>query len=254
MITNNRYTNPKVRLLSDLHMEGGRFNYEYLGEDIVILAGDIHTRGRHGELLDQIPKNVQILMVAGNHEFYHSEFKYVTQCLKSLEDEYENLKFLNNETFVYNDIYFYGGTMFSDFLLYKLPMQKTCELVAEKGINDFRIIYGYWDIKQHKEQHKVFSKGLKKFQKLAGNNKQVVISHFCPSPGSIDSRYGNDPLNAYFTSDMEKYMGFNGYWFHGHTHSSFYYSRGDTKVICNPKGYGTENKEFDPNMIIELVF
>lgn len=41
MITNNRYSNPKVRLLSDLHMEGYTFQYKYIGEDILILAGDI---------------------------------------------------------------------------------------------------------------------------------------------------------------------------------------------------------------------
>lgn len=253
MITNNRYSNPKVRLLSDLHMEGYTFQYKYIGEDILILAGDINTKGRHTELLGSIPSNVQILMVAGNHEFYRSDFNTENMYLKSLEDRYANFKYLDNSTFVYNDIYFYGGTMFTDFLLYGEANRIGEELAAKTGINDFSIIKN-WTINKHKTQHQLFVKGLKHLLRLPKETKRVVISHFCPSFSSIDDVYRNSGLNSYFVADMEKYMGDIQYWIHGHVHGSYDYYKGNTRVICNPKGYGLENINFDPNLIIDMEF
>ncbi len=256
MITNDRYTVPKARILSDLHMEGYKFNYEYLGEDMVILAGDIHTQNRHGELLDKIPDYVQILMVPGNHSYYRGEFHSTNNELSELETKFANFKFLNNSTFVYNDIYFYGGTMFTDFLLYGLTEQFACEINASCSINDFNIIKyenDLWTTKNHTDQHNIFVEGLNNFLATAGQ-KRVVISHFCPSEKSVHPRYGKSLLNGYFTANMEKYMDTIGYWFFGHTHDSFDYKLGETRVICNPKGYGSENKDFNPNLIIPLKF
>jgi predicted phosphodiesterase len=43
-------------------------------------------------------------------------------------------------------------------------------------------------------------------------------------------------------------------WIHGHTHVSQDYRIGNTRVICNPRGYaGYElNPAFDPRLIIEV--
>ena len=256
MITNDRYTVPKARILSDLHMEGYHFNYEYLGEDMVILAGDIHTQNRHGELFDKIPSNVQILMVSGNHSYYRGEFHSTNAKLLELETKYPNFKFLNNSSFLYNDIYFYGGTMFTDFLLYGVTDQFAMEIEAENGINDFYTIKNgdkTWRAKDHIEQHHKFVVGLKEFLDIAGE-KKVIISHFCPSVKSVHPRYGSGLLNGYFAANMEKFMGWKGYWFFGHTHDSFDYKMGETRVICNPKGYGNENVHFDPKLIVPLAF
>lgn len=253
MITDNRYTTPKLRLLSDLHMESFKFNYEYCGEDILVLAGDINSRTQHDQLLDSIPTTVQVIMVAGNHEYYGTSLKAQNNYLQSLENKYQNFKFLNNSTFVYNDIYFYGGMMCSDFKIYGIAQQILGEIVAEKSINDFRYIKN-WSIQAHKEQFNLFEKGLGEFLNLPDDSKRVVISHFCPSYGSISTHFNNHPLNGYFVSDMEKYMGTIQYWFHGHTHSSFDYMKGDTRVVTNPKGYGQENSNFNNKLIIDLTF
>ena len=42
------------------------------------------------------------------------------------------------------------------------------------------------------------------------------------------------------------------YWIHGHMHSNVDYMIGDTRVVCNPRGYSDmENVKFDPRM--ELI-
>jgi len=39
---------------------------------------------------------------------------------------------------------------------------------------------------------------------------------------------------------------------HGHVHRSLDYTIGNTRVVCNPKGYANENPHFDPAMIVEV--
>jgi hypothetical protein len=45
-------------------------------------------------------------------------------------------------------------------------------------------------------------------------------------------------------------------WTHGHTHHAFDYQIGDTRIVCNPRGYETasysEDSGWDPNKIIEV--
>jgi hypothetical protein len=84
----------------------------------------------------------------------------------------------------------------------------------------------------------------------------VCISHMGPAP-SVEP---GDHAWLYGWSDLIPLM--HGplaprYWLHGHVHKSLDYTIGDTRVICNPRGYpgpgGTrENPHFDPTLTIEV--
>jgi hypothetical protein len=42
-------------------------------------------------------------------------------------------------------------------------------------------------------------------------------------------------------------------WTHGHTHHCFDYVIGETRVVCNPRGYsGYEQTGWNPNICIEV--
>ena len=43
-------------------------------------------------------------------------------------------------------------------------------------------------------------------------------------------------------------------WIHGHVHNNFDYMIGDTRVICNPRGYEMyqENFEFKPDLEVDI--
>ena len=41
-------------------------------------------------------------------------------------------------------------------------------------------------------------------------------------------------------------------WVHGHTHDSCDYRVGNTRVICNPRGYENENGAFDPGQAVRV--
>ncbi|MCX4026143.1 metallophosphoesterase [Spartinivicinus marinus] len=59
----------KVQILSDLHVEFKYYQYESCDADVVVLAGDIHTK-EHG--VDWAAKNITdkpVIYILGNHEF-----------------------------------------------------------------------------------------------------------------------------------------------------------------------------------------
>lgn len=240
-------------------MEGYRYDYEYLGEDLVVLAGDIHTKMRHREIIEQIPTTVKIVMVPGNHEYYGSEFKDVNDFLIKLQVEYSNFWVLLNQPVNIDGVWFYGGTMFTDLNLYNDPWMAMHYI--KNSINDFHVITKYdepklrkWNTVDHIEEHSKFTKGLQAFiRNTEGEEKRVVVSHFVPTPKHIHSKYNLSLINPYFTCDMEQYMGWEGLWLHGHTHDSFDSMVGDTRVVCNPRGYGHENiNGFKYDLILEI--
>lgn len=261
----------KIRLLSDLHMEGYKYYYEYAGEDIVVLAGDIHTQGRHDFILDQIPQNVKILMVAGNHEYYGSSFERVNEYLFELQAKYNNFWFLDNEHVVINGVYFFGGTMFTNMKLYGEDKVEQSKIFAKQGIADFTWISKHnpapadfdnqyyhnlercWTPDDHIEQHGIFCEKLEQFLKETEGKKKVVISHFVPHPSGSDEKFNGSPLNPYFLTDMSKYLGYDGLWLYGHTHTSKDFKFGKTRLVCNPRGYGQENKNgFIDQLVLEI--
>lgn len=255
----------RIKLLSDLHLEGHPFTYHHHGEDVLVLAGDIHTKNRHEDFLKSIPENVQILMVKGNHEIYQQPDVEVDQYLYDLEKRFKNFKFLNNTEVEIQGVPFYGGIMCTDFHLYaKNDPSSVVDsvLLSKRNINDFRIglknTATLWTIEDHITEHKSFCSGLDKWlEKTKNKQHRVIVSHFIPSPECIAPQFRGGPseiLNAYFVSDMQRYIDHHhGVWMFGHTHTSWNMPLGKMHLYCNPKGYGAENKlGFDESFQITL--
>ncbi len=81
----------------------------------------------------------------------------------------------------------------------------------------------------------------------------MVVTHFLPSRSSCHEKYHSNLVNAYFANDRDDLTAGVPLWIHGHTHSSFdYVLPTGCRVVCNPRGYGTENREFQPKKVIEI--
>ena len=68
----------------------------------------------------------------------------------------------------------------------------------------------------------------------------IVVGHHCPSELSVSSEYKGNLLNAAFHSRLDNFIESRPQirlWLHGHTHHNFNYWIGETRVICNPRGY-----------------
>jgi Icc-related predicted phosphoesterase len=68
----------------------------------------------------------------------------------------------------------------------------------------------------------------------------IVVGHHCPSELSVAEMYKGNLLNAAFRSSLDNFIEQRPqirYWLHGHTHYNFNYWIGETRVVCNPRGY-----------------
>jgi Icc-related predicted phosphoesterase len=68
----------------------------------------------------------------------------------------------------------------------------------------------------------------------------IVVGHHCPSELSVAEVYKGNLLNAAFRSSLDDFIEARPQirlWLHGHTHYNFNYWIGDTRVVCNPRGY-----------------
>jgi len=73
------------------------------------------------------------------------------------------------------------------------------------------------------------------------DRKVVVVGHHAPSKLSTHPRYANEQLmNGGYSSDLSEFILDRPrikLWTHGHTHEDFDYMIGNTRIVCNPRGY-----------------
>lgn len=225
----------KIMVASDLHLEHRNGLSEVLPQnamfknpDVLVLAGDIHSHLSIKEtLIDfcELFPDTMILYTTGNHEYYSRSLTMdmIDNKIRDAEQELISLgykiRFLNNESFSYQGIHFYGGCMWSQ-LHHKYPQIAFTDagminLSKDVGLHENAVIK-LWE---------GFKDGLDKHIETYGDENTVVISHFSPS---IDFDNPFIPprddcfLTYYFCAPMDKYikeMKLKA-WFYGHNHYS----------------------------------
>lgn len=255
-----------VRIMSDLHAEGYFFRYEHKNEDVLVLNGDIHTQNRLHNILDQIPSDVIVLFVAGNHEYYGTMPKNEVDAYFKTLTERPNFVWLNNTSISLHDdqgeISFFGGTMWTNFGNVNASEVYHAKLAASDGINDFRFIrvldgktLRLWTPDDCVKEFQKFRSAFSTWDLTAGDVRRCVITHFSPSISCIDQRFNtpaNRMLNAYFQANCDDMLGFDGTWIFGHTHQRGQFKLGDTNIYTNARGYRNEIGPNYPDMILTL--
>src|SRR3546814_7192188 len=156
-----------------------------------------------------------------------------------------------------------GCTLWTDYRLHgnkHLAMR-----IAEDGMSDHSRILVPGGTKpfspgdalaNHQQDRAWLERNLAKF----AGRKVVVVTHHLPHARSTLPRYRGAPINPAFASDLSDLLsGGARLWVHGHTHGSCDYVEGGTRVVCNPRGYPSqnsdhpfENRDFDPALVIEV--
>lgn len=268
----------KLQLGSDLHLEfdnqhGEPFRIPNAGSDVLILSGDIcvaehFTRGEASpyQALAQAYRNFfaycsdnfnQVIYIPGNHEHYRSKLSETYNTIGEQLQTFSNIAWLDGEHIDYAGYRFFGATLWTN-LNNGCPMTS---MTLQKGMNDYRLIgdpaHTYKAIIPERTAS-IHAETLKKIKaSFDGVDKAIMVSHHAPSLQSIDKvRYGNDHyMNGGYASNLEEFIlsiPQIKLWTHGHMHASFDYHVGDTRIVCNPRGYHGENPYFDPNKIIEV--
>jgi predicted phosphodiesterase len=271
----------RVNLISDLHLECGYLSLP--GGDVLILAGDIcesknlrldfrlnstpaTQHGVAGEFVFQdffwreCAKYNRVFYVLGNHESYGSKLQNTYDELKSMMPS--NVTLLENQSEEYEGVVFLGATMWTD-LNNGDPLTA---LHLKTAMNDYRYIT-YHD-RAKNVYYKLTPYDTARIhhntvdylrEELARHRDKpcVVTTHHAPSYHSIHEVYRSDKsMNGGYASDLEDFILDNPnivVWNHGHTHNLFDYKIGDTRVLCNPRGYSHEDGNgFDVNFTFEV--
>jgi DNA repair exonuclease SbcCD nuclease subunit len=239
-----------IREMSDIHLEVCPFIIPPMVEDtntILILAGDVFNKSCFNNntsinFFKLLNRFRSVIYVPGNHEYYGGHISMVDNDIKNwfIKNDITNIHYLNNNEIVIDNIAFIGSTLWTD-VNNGNPISR---IDIENGMNDYKKIRseGYRKlltkdtIKLHNISKKYIIDRIE-FHKNE-NRKVVVISHHAPSELSIAPKYKNDPLNfGYFSNISEIIDNGPDLYFHGHMHDTFNYILGNTKVICNPRGY-----------------
>ena len=247
----------QINFISDLHLEFGPLEIEPEAGDVLVLAGDIDIKGRVDWINTIASKFNHVIYVLGNHEFYNGTMDSIYRKTREnladnvhlLENESITIKALSDSSTMYDDVTFHGATLWSDFL----NGDPISYLQCAQAMTDYRIIRaGNGEYKFTPQIAHSLHNTSKVFLQENVKEGDVVVTHMAPSFLSVHEKYKHDMyINGAYASDLSELI-LNTkpkLWFHGHMHDSFDYTIGDTRILCNPRGYVGEelNSEFDPS-------
>lgn len=270
----------RVHVFSDLHLEFGPLE---LSRDVrsgalaelVLLAGDIHTK-RRGPSWAAKTFSQPVAMIAGNHESYgDSLYAVIAAGRKSAEAASVGRRYpvrsLEQETWVLSSaggtpIRIIAATLWTDFELFGSGERSEMMAHAQRRMNDFMMIRIRDDDRNEVRQvdpsdilriHRQSRHYIRSELERSFDGVTIVMSHHAPSLKSVPSRRLSDPTTAAYASDLEDLIEATqpNLWVHGHIHTSSDYKIGATRVICNPRGYVPFelNRGFDPDLVVEIA-
>jgi len=269
-----------ITIANDLHLEFGAIEIKNTSKaDVLILSGDIIVADdisltnnvkyshryictkRYREFFEQVSSEFKhVIYVAGNHEFYNGKWEKSIADIREFIVNFPNIHFLEREMVELDGVVYMGGTLWTD-------MNKGDPLTlhaTQDMMTDFSIIrndaFGHRKLRPSDTviRHK---KTLEYFKFIAQEHKDkkiVMVVHHAPHQKSINEKYISEYLmNGAYASNLSDFILDHPQIklvTHGHMHDSSDYMIGDTRVICNPRGYVGEilNPEFFPNFTVEI--
>ncbi|MHC8334262.1 metallophosphoesterase [Pseudomonas sp. LB3P25] len=252
----------RIALLSDIHLSVNALPFPDVDADIVVLAGDISRPTTAIEWAKSCP--VPIVYVAGNHEFYGSDLISTYEHLNRLSQGTQ-IHVLERSEYVHNGVRFLGCTLWADYRLFDSAEDRAQGIdLATKLMRDFthiKISPDFPDLFSPAISQLIFLQTVAWLEDCFTRNRTiptVVVSHFAPTRLSISPFFEGSPINSSYVSDLEDRIKDwqPALWLHGHTHGSFDYQVGKTRVICNARGYAkegiNENPQFNDSYVIDL--
>lgn len=257
----------KISLASDLHLDGIPIDQQpkFPAGDVLLLAGDIIIadalkydiqRHKYKHFFDHVTKLFdRIFIIAGNHEYYHSEIEEGEKALRQFYSNYPKIEFLQNEAReIESGVMLWGGTLWTD---YKNHWAEAM-LMADQCMNDhwsiLRSDHKFFKPKDayamHREHRQSLLNHISAHRFANPEARWIVMTHHVPFYEALNTkRWGEDnSLNyAFGCTDMwDAIEAYNNVmlWHSGHTHDANDLFINDTRMIINPLGYRFEKTGF----------
>ena len=247
----------KFYILSDLHTEFGEFTPPEVDADVVVLAGDVGVGNNSVQWIKKYFPDKPVVFVTGNHEFYGRTLQKQLNAFREATAN-SNIHLLENDEVEIGEWIFLGCTLWTDFELFGDASIVGYDVMQR--MSDFSVIRVQ---PKYRKLHYLDTVGFhrtsvawlnEKFDEHGGK-KIIVVTHHAPSSQAIIEKFKKSVISAAFASKLEELVASSGaaLWIHGHVHSVHDYKLGDTRVICNPRGYPDEGVTgFNPSLVVEL--
>lgn len=264
-----------IQLLSDLHLEvQPDLTFQPApGADLLVLAGDIGSYQYGSRLagpdfgLDRFSPlrgwPVPVLYVPGNHEYDALDLEPTRERLRTTCERL-GITWLDEQVIVRGGVRFIGSTLWSDFdaLALDAPASKQLKIRDKcmRAANFYlRKTGSTWRDAPFladavRECALASQAWLRQALAVPHAGPTVVVTHFAPSLGSMDPRYGRVPGTAGFCNALDDLLPLATVWMHGHLHCPSRYQVGGCRVVANPLGYAGkgEQAEFDPRFCVRV--
>ena len=244
----------ELRIISDIHIDRHPFTLPELETDpdnVLIIAGDVSCDHQQiANFINPLAERFKaIIYTLGNHENFFHVLGEAAANLRSLMT-YDNIHILDGEKVVIDDISFIGATLWTD---YDKQNPEVLEWAKRRG--------DYQKIKMSESQlvtpQDLLAQHLADKQRLldlakTDSNKKIVITHHSPTLHHVD--IAKNPNHGCWHSDLESVIEEIDpiYWVYGHTHTQQETLVGNSIVICNPRGYPTEQTGFITDFTLKI--
>lgn len=234
----------KISYCSDLHLEFQDIQIENKdGSEVLILAGDICPiieKSIWEDFIHNISDEYcKIFIVTGNHEYYHGDIQDSLTDLLEITSNFKSVSVLNNNSEIYNEVEFWGSTLWTDFN----KKNHSAMVHAMLYMNDYKYINRF----SPEESTNYFYKTIEWLKEsVQTQEKNIMISHHGPHIVCVDDRFYRSPMNpAYYANVPIDIIDKFDYWISGHSHTVMNYKLRDTKLLRNPRGYPKECPWFE---------
>ncbi len=227
----------------------------------MIVAGDTCEGliGAVSALRRKYPPSAEIVVVAGNHEFFGTTWSEELVAGK-LAASRLGVHLLENDTVTIGGLRVIGATLWTDYELLGAALRAPAMRAARRTMIDHsRISWRQEPLQRflpnqaqiiHRESRAFIERELAK----SHDGPTLVLTHHAPCLEAIAPFRYDDVISAAYGSDLlpiiDHYQ--PDLWVSGHTHFSMNLKRGRTRLISNPIGYGDENPFFDPLFHMEI--
>jgi Icc-related predicted phosphoesterase len=234
----------KLWIVSDLHCESSLWSPATVPDhNVLVVAGDVSSSPDAAIMeLFRIAQftHAPIVFTPGNHDYFGA----------AIDDAFDSLvtggvRVLRPGTaVVIGGVRFVGATLWTDWQVNDKEFQAqswAARHMPEYGHvtrDDGDLIWPR-DVYDEHQRHRL---AIDELLRVPHDGPTVVVTHHAPSIRSIHPGDRTDPSAAAFASDLEELILRHQpqLWVHGHVHWASDYRIGDTRVVCNPRGYQGE--------------
>jgi len=231
------------------------------GVGAVVVAGDTRQglAAALTELRAAYPHPQEILVVAGNHEFWGSVWAKEVEDGRSVAEKLR-IRFMEDQVVMLDRLRVLGCTLWTSYDAYGDSLRPAAMRSAREEMNDHKRIK--WSANPWRrfrpEEARMLHLRSRAFleQELSKphDGPTIVITHAAVSIECVQPNQQKSIVSAAYFSEMLPMIDRHqpDLWIFGHTHQRTDFRRGRTRVLSNPIGYADERTGFDPALTVAV--